>query len=98
MTPMWCFQVMFSSIITPRNFRAFTLSIVTLLIFKTGRFEGKLAFVLGLWNKTNFVFLVFKDSLFSWDHKLIFVSSLLSVSNNVTMFCESKTSLCHQQT
>ena len=64
------FQVIFSSIITPRNLTEDSRLISILLKVIVGNLNGILSHVLGLWKNRYLVFPALRDSLFAINHSL----------------------------
>ena len=76
---MWSiclFYFKFEDMISSRNLKSVTLSIVILLIFKS----GKMTFRLGVWKHIYLVLLTFKDNLLEHNQRYILSNSLLIVN------------------
>ena len=77
---IWCFQEIFSSKYTPRNFVTNSLLTGTLSMCNRGKIFGTSFLFLVEWKREYFVFEIFKESLLALNQFATFLSSLLIVS------------------
>ena len=77
---IWCFQEIFSSKYTPRNFVTNSLLTGTLSMCNGGKIFGISFLFLVEWNKEYFVLEIFKESLLALNQFATFLSSSFIVS------------------
>ena len=77
---VWCFQEIFSSKYTPRNFVTNSLLIRTLFMWSRGKIFGISFLSLEEWNEEYFVFEIFRQSLLALNEVANFCTSSFIVS------------------
>ena len=82
---IWCFQEIFSSKYTPRNFVTNSLLTGTLSMCNGGKIFGIFFLFLVEWNKEYFVSEIFKESLLALNHFATFFSSSFIVSKRFSI-------------